>query len=102
MTANLVVICAPSSILTEVPSGNIKHQHIKELDIPVINVILDYSLWQLSSEGTKPQFMKELDIPVISVMCQSCVLRQHKASVHEGDHYKCNTCDYKAAQKEYL
>ena len=59
-------------------------------------------LWYLSSEDTKPQCMKELDIPVISVMCQSCVLRQHKASVHEGDHYKCNTCDYKAARKEYL
>ena len=57
---------------------------------------------QLSSEDTKPQCMKELDIPVISVMCQSCVLRQQKASVHEGDHYKCNICNYKAAQKEYL
>ena len=102
MTASLVVTCATNSTLTEVAFGNIKYQHIKELDIPVINVILDHSLWQLSSEGTKPQFMKELDIPVISVMCQSCVLRQHKVSVHEGDHYKCNTCDYKAAQKAYL
>ena len=60
------------------------------------------SLWQLSSEDIKPQRMNELDIPVISVICQSSVLRQHKASVHEGDRYKCNTCDYKAAQKEYL
>ena len=102
MTASLVVICATSSTLTEVASGNIKHQHMKELDIPVINVILDYSLWQLNSEDIKPQRMNELDIPVISVICQSSVLRQHKASVHEGDRYKCNTCDYKAARKEYL
>ena len=58
---------------------------MKELDIPLINVILDYSLWQLSSEDTKLQRMKELDIPVISVICQSSVLGQHKASVHEGD-----------------
>ena len=75
MTANLVVICAASSILTAVASGNIKHQHMKELDIPEINVILDYSLWQLSSEDTKSQCIKELDIPVISVICQSSVLR---------------------------
>ena len=68
MKASLVVICATSSILTEVASDNIKHQHMKELGIPVINVILDYSLWQLSSEDTKPQYMKELDIPVISVI----------------------------------
>ena len=68
MTASLVVICAPSSKLTQVASEDIKHQHMKELDIPVINVILDYSLWQLSSEDTKPQYMKELDIPVISVI----------------------------------
>ena len=27
---------------------------------------------------------------------------RHKASVHEGDHYKCNTCEYKTAQTEYL
>ena len=84
MTASLVVIYATSSILTEVASDNIKHQHMKELDIPVINVILDNSLWQLSSEDTKPQRMKEVDIPVTSVICQSCILRQHKASVHEG------------------
>jgi hypothetical protein len=102
VTASLVVICATNSILTKVASANIKHQHMKELDIPVINVILYHSLWQLSSEGAKPQCMKELDIPVISVICKSSVLRQHKASVHEGDRYKCNTCDYKAARKEYL
>ena len=72
-------------MLTEVASANIKHEHMKELDIPLINVILDYSLWQLSSEDTKLQRMKELDIPVISVICQSSVLWQHKASVHEGD-----------------
>ena len=97
MTASLVVICVTSSILTEVASANIKHQHMKELDINVINVILDYSLWQLSSEDTKPQHMKELDIPVISLICQSSALRRHKASVHEGDSYKCNTYNYKAA-----
>ena len=72
---------------------------MKELDIPVINVILDYALWQLSSEDIKPQHTNELYIPVISVICQSSVLRQHKASVHEGDCYK---CDYKADRKEYL
>ena len=102
MTASLVVIYVTNSILTKIASANIKHQHMKELDIPVINVILDHSLWQLSSEGTKPQCMKELDIPVISVMCQSCVLRQHKASVHEGVRYECNTCDYKATQKSNM
>ena len=48
MTASLVVICAISRILIEVDSGNIKHQHMKELDITVINVILDYSLSDLS------------------------------------------------------
>ena len=43
---------------------------MKELDIPAINVILDQSIWHVSSEDTKPQRMKELDIPVISVMSQ--------------------------------
>ena len=74
MTASLVVIYATNSILTKIASANIKHQHMKELDIPVINVILNFSLWQLSSEDTKPLHMKELDIPVISVIFQSSVL----------------------------
>ena len=68
---------------------------MKELDITVINVILYYSLRQLSSEDTKPQCIKELDVPVTSVISQSSVLIQHKVSVHEGDRYKCNTGDYK-------
>ena len=43
---------------------------MKELDIPALNVILDQSIWQVSSEDTKPQLMKELDIPVINVISQ--------------------------------
>ena len=38
---------------------NIKHQHMKELDIRVINVILDHSLNQVTSEYIKNRLMKE-------------------------------------------
>ena len=36
-----------------------------------------------------------------SVISQSSVLIQHKASVHGGDRYKCNTGDYKLSKLKF-
>ena len=59
---------------------------MKELDMPVINVILNYSLWQLSSEDIKPQRMNELDIPVTFKNAKNT-----KVLKYYGIHYLCDS-----------
>ena len=41
---------------------------MKELDIPVISVMIDHSTTKVILNDTKPQNIKELDILVFSVM----------------------------------
>ena len=65
---NFPVICVTNSMQTLQASEYMKHQYMKDLDIPVISVMFHHSLNQVASNNINQQCMKDLDIPAISVM----------------------------------
>ena len=80
----------------------IKLGYIKELNMPVISVIIKLQN-KINWSVIKWLYIQKLNMTVMSVITtRQYYLKRHQVVVHDGVTYACNQCDYQASTQQNL